>query len=146
MMHTTHIHTSRPWESMKTCSSSEGIRCCTLTSARFTSKCRHRTALWGWVGVFVLLSTPLISPGGKVGGQAFASKRRGGKCWSEREKRGKETRKVERVRSFLCWWQAKHFHPVSPVLPRIRAGSLHGLLSTYVSLLLFILWKGNSEG
>lgn len=33
MMNTTHMHTSRPWESTKTCSSSEGIRCCTLTSA-----------------------------------------------------------------------------------------------------------------
>lgn len=137
-MNTTHMHTSRTWESTKTCRSSEGIRCCTLTSAWYTSKCRQ----WGWVGVFVLLSTPLISPGGRVGGgQAFARKRKK-LCERERERRRQSG---WRVGSFLRWWEAKHLPPVSPLLPKIRARSHYGLLSTYVSLLLFIYCTVNKK-
>lgn len=140
MMNTAHMHTSRPWESTKTCSSSEGIRCCTLTLAWYTFKCRHCNTLWGWVGVFVWFSTPFdISwwEGGEGGaGVCKWNPGRVNNCKSERERKSEDRDRW--VESFLGWWEAKNLPPVSPLLPWIRVWSRYELLSTCVSLPLFI--------
>lgn len=127
----------KAWEATKTCSSSERIRCCTLATVWYASKCRYCSALQEWVGIFVFLSSRFISPGGRMGGSHLHVKDRiklvqvGGKREQKQRREGGWW-----VGLILCWWIEKTL-PHAPVLLRLAGITAQITVDYFVHMLTF---------